>query len=94
MGYVLHRALVLTSIMFTVHSHNTLKNFVGTMCKEAGFQDYKTNHSLRTMAATILDASGVDEQLLMERSSHRSVEGIRSEPQFGSTSEDGLSRVA
>ena len=59
--------------------HNTLKNFVANMCKEAGIQGYKINHSLRATAATRLYyASGVDEQLVMERTGHRSIEGITS----------------
>ena len=48
------------------------------MCKECGIEGYKTNHSLRATAATRLYASGIDEQLVMERTGHRSLEGIRS----------------
>ena len=48
------------------------------MCNEAGIEGFKTNHSLRATAATHLYSSGVDEQLVMERTVHRSVEGIRS----------------
>ncbi len=36
------------------------------------------NHSLRATAATRLYSSGIDEQLVMERTGHRSTEGIRS----------------
>ena len=57
---------------------NTLKNFLGNVCKEAGILGFKTNHSLRATAATRLYASGIDEQLVMERTGHRSIEGIRS----------------
>ena len=57
---------------------NTLKNFVSNVCKEAGIQGHKTNHSLQATAATRLYASGVDEQLVMERIGHRNIEGIRS----------------
>ncbi len=39
---------------------------------------YKTNHSLRATAASRLYHSGLDEQLIMERTGHRSIEGIRS----------------
>ena len=46
------------------------------MCKECGIQGYKTNHSLRATASTRLYMSGIDEQ--MERTGHRSTEGIRS----------------
>ena len=58
--------------------HNTLKNYVGNMCKKAGIPGFKTNHSLRATAATRLYLNGVDEQLVMERTGHRSIEGIRS----------------
>ena len=36
------------------------------------------NHSLRATAATRLYQSGIDEQLVMERTGHRSLEGVRS----------------
>ena len=48
------------------------------MCKECGIQGYKTNHSLRVTAAARLYASGMDEQLVMEGTGHRSTEGVRS----------------
>ena len=57
---------------------NKLWKAVGNMCKECGIEGYKTHHSLRATAATRLSASGIDEQLVMERTGHRSLEGIRS----------------
>ena len=48
------------------------------MCNAAGISGFKTNHSLRATAATRLYQSGVDEQLVMERMGHRSIDGIRS----------------
>ena len=48
------------------------------MFKECGIQGYKTNHSLRATAASRLYASGMDEQLVMERTGHRSTEGVPS----------------
>ena len=48
------------------------------MCNAAGISGFKTNHSLRVTAATRLYQSGVDEQLVMERMGHRSIDGIRS----------------
>ena len=48
------------------------------MCKECGIMGYKTNHSLRATATTRLYESGIDEQLVMERTGHRSIEGARS----------------
>jgi len=43
------------------------------MCKECGIRGYITNHSLRATAASRLYASGMDEQLVMERTGHKSV---------------------
>ena len=57
---------------------NKLATAVATMCSECGILGYKTNHSLRATAATRLYASGIDEQLVMKRTGHRSIEGIRS----------------
>lgn len=46
------------------------------LCSSAGIAGYKTNHSLRATATSRLYHSGVDEQLVMERTGHRSVEGV------------------
>lgn len=58
--------------------HNTLTKTIGRLCEEAGIMGYKTNHSLRATTATRLYQSGVDEQLVMERTGHRSLDGVRS----------------
>ena len=58
--------------------HNTLDNMMATICKKAGVTGFKTNHSLRATAASRLYHSGIDEQLIMERVGHCSIEGIRS----------------
>ena len=47
------------------------------MCKNAGIKGYKTNHSLRVTTVTRLFQAGIDEQLIMERTGHRSTDGIR-----------------
>ena len=52
---------------------NTLDNMMATICKKAGVTGFKTNHSLRAMAASHLYHSGIDEQLIMERTGHRSI---------------------
>ena len=57
--------------------HNTLAKTVQRLCTAAGIPGYKTNHSLRVTAATRLFNSGVDEQLIMSRTGHRSIEGVR-----------------
>ena len=57
--------------------HNTLSKTVHRLCNMAGINGYKTNHSLRVTTATRLFQSGVDEQLIMARTGHRSLDGIR-----------------
>ena len=51
---------------------HTLQQIVKKMCNEAGFEGQFTNHSLRATAATRLYAAGVDEQLIAEKTGHRS----------------------
>ena len=58
--------------------HTTLGKTVARLCKLAGIEGYKTNHSLRATATSRLYQSGVDEQLVMERTGHRSLEGVHS----------------
>ncbi|KAJ8270845.1 hypothetical protein GJAV_G00119940 [Gymnothorax javanicus] len=58
--------------------HNTLQKIVPEICRKAGIQGYKTNHSLRVTTATRLYQAGVGEPLIMERTGHRSVTGVRS----------------
>ena len=58
--------------------HYSLGSTVARLCKKAGIPGFKTNHSLRATAATRLYQAGLDEQLVMERTGHRSSEGVRS----------------
>lgn len=58
--------------------HNSITKIISRLCKSAGIGGYKTNHSLRATAATRLYESGVDEQMVMEVTGHRSLEGVRS----------------
>ena len=57
--------------------HNKLAGTVSRLCKLAGIKGFKTNHSLRVTNATRLYSSGTDEQLIMERTGHRSTDGVR-----------------
>lgn len=57
--------------------HNQLSKVVKTICIVAGISGYKTNHSLRATCATRLFEKGVDEQLIMNRTGHRSEKGVR-----------------
>ena len=58
--------------------HNKLSHVVSKMCIDAGIKGYYTNHSLRATTATRLFSAGADEQLIMERTGHRSTDGVRS----------------
>ena len=58
--------------------HTTLDCTVARLCKNAGIPGFQTNHSLRATAATRLYEASVDEQLIMERTGHQSLEGVRS----------------
>lgn len=49
-----------------------LQTVVGKLCKQAGFEGRYTNHSLRASAATRLYHAGIDEQLIVEKTGHRS----------------------
>ena len=65
--------------------HMKLDSTVCRLCTKAGIKGHKTNHSLRATATSRLYQAGVDEQLVMERTGHRSVEGVRS---YNRTSEE------
>ena len=56
---------------------NKLAGFMKRICEKAGVHHNVTNHSLRATCATRLYESNVDEQLIMERTGHRSVSGVR-----------------
>lgn len=65
--------------------HNTLAHVVRDICKQCDIKGNKTNHSLRATCATRLFNNGVDEQLIMERTGHRSVNGVRTYKRSDST---------
>ena len=73
--------------------HHSLGRTVARLCKTAGITGFKTNHSLRATAATRLYQSGVDEQLIMERTGHRSVEGVRSYKRTSDQQSEALSDI-
>lgn len=56
---------------------NTLSKFMAEMCKDAGIEGRITNHWLRATCATRLYQANVDEQLIMERTGHRSLSALR-----------------
>ncbi|XP_033756302.1 uncharacterized protein KIAA1958-like [Pecten maximus] len=49
-----------------------LQQTVKRLCEQAGFQGFFTNHCLRATAATRLYSAGIDEQLISEKTGHRS----------------------
>ena len=57
--------------------HNTLDKTIVRICKNAGITGYKTNHSLRVTLAIRLFQTGIDEQLIIAKTGHRSTDGIR-----------------
>lgn len=60
----------------------------------AGISGHKTNHSLRVTSAICLFQSGADEQFIMSRTGHRSIEGgIRAQKRICTEQTQGLSRV-
>jgi hypothetical protein len=73
--------------------HNTLNSTVKRLCKAAGIEGFKTNHSLRVSAATRLFQSGVDEQLIMSRTGHRSLDGVRTYKRVSEEQKMALSSV-
>ena len=73
--------------------HNTLTKTITRLCKSAGIEGFKTNHSLRATAATRLYESGVDEQMVMEVTGHRSLEGVRNYKRTTSQQKEVLSDI-
>ena len=52
---------------------NKLCDVVNEMCKTARFPGFYSNHSLRSVAATKMYRSNIDEQLIQEITGHRSI---------------------
>ena len=73
--------------------HTKLSKTVARLCSSAGIQGHKTNHSLRATTTSRLYHSGVDEQLVMERTGHRSLEGVRSYKRTSDQQRETLSDI-
>ena len=54
-----------------------LKKIVPELCKDAGLYVHYTNHSLRATAITRMYEGGVPENLISEKSGHKSIKGLR-----------------
>ena len=55
---------------------NKLNVIVKKICEKAGFKGYFTNHSGKVTCATELYKQNIDEQLIMQQTGHRSLDGI------------------
>ena len=64
---------------------NRISQLMKTICSGSGVQNKYTNHSLRATGATRLFQSGTPENVIMERSGHRSTDGVR---QYEQVSQD------
>ena len=73
--------------------HHTLSNTVNRLCRSVSIGGYKTNHSLRVTAAITLFQQGVDEQLIMMRTGHRSTDGVRAYKRVSESQQQALSSV-
>jgi len=57
--------------------HNTLQNTIPRLMKAAGYKRHYTQDSLKVSTATRLYSAGIDEQLIVARTRHSSVSGVR-----------------
>ena len=73
--------------------YHTLESAVARICKAAGIQGFKTNHSLRVTSATRLFQAGIDEQLIMERTGHHSTDGIRTYKRSSAEQQKAISDI-
>ncbi len=73
--------------------HCKLDRTIHRLCEEAGIKGYRTNHSLRATAATRLHQSGCEEQQIMERTGHRSVEAVRSYKRTSNEQQENISDI-
>ena len=71
---------------------NKLSNTIKTMCAEAGLRGNYSNHSGKRTCATSLYHCGVDEQLIMERTGHRS-DAVRKYKQTSSVQQSEVSKL-
>ena len=72
---------------------HTLNNMVKDMCRRGGIHSYKTNLSLHTTTATRLFRAGCDEQWIIERTDHRSIDGVRSYKRSSDEQHLALSKI-
>ena len=72
---------------------NTLRNVVSNLCKEAGIEGYKTNHSLRATACSLALSKGVPEKLIMDRTGHKSLTSLHTYQRVSAKDKESVSDV-
>ena len=87
----LHACIARCPGLFSHKLGNYVNGTVARICKAAGIEGFKTNHSLRATAATRLYHAGVDEQIIMEITSHRSLDGVRSYKRTSAQQKEAIS---
>ena len=72
--------LLCSKVIIKLKKHRRLECYLrqGKTLNGTGILGYKTNSSLRATNVTWLFECDVDEQLIMERTTHLSCEGVRS----------------
>ena len=70
-----------------------LNGTIARICKAAGIQVFKTNHSLRATAATRLYRASIDEQIIMETTGHRSLDSVRSYKHTSAQQKESISYI-
>jgi hypothetical protein len=72
---------------------NELARMVPTMFKEAKLSKHATNHSLRATGATELYRCGVPENIIKERTGHKSLDGVRAYERTTVEQQRAVSRI-
>ena len=70
---------------------NRLSKLIPDMCKAAGIEGYKTGHSAKVTCATTLFREGFDDQLIKERTGHRSLDALHQYKRTGSNQQQQVS---
>ena len=80
------------TVKFAVEvGRSTLAKLIPNMCKAAGIQGYKTGHSGEVTCATTLYRKGFSDQLIKERTGHRSLKALHQYKRTGSNQQHQLS---
>lgn len=72
---------------------NMLSKMVKSICEDASVGGQKTNHSLRATGATEMYHAGVPEKVMLERTGHLSLAGLRQYERTSSEQQEKVSRI-